>query len=44
MTKRELELIKECLEALKRKCKTEGLYVHTEIAIDIVNKELKIYE
>lgn len=41
MTKEELELIKGCLEALIRKCKTEGLYIPTKRALDIVINELK---
>jgi len=42
MTKEELQLIKECLEALIRKCKTDGLYIPTKKALDIVIRELNI--
>lgn len=37
----ELILIKGCLEALIRKCKTDGLYIPAKKALDIVVRELR---
>jgi len=40
MTKDELRLIKELLEALARKCKTDALYVNCRTSIKVIEREL----
>lgn len=44
MTKEELVFIKQLLEALARKCKTEALYINTKEGLNIVNREITNYE
>lgn len=44
MTKKELQLIKELLEALLRKCKTDALHVNTLKGLEIIYKELTVTE
>lgn len=44
MTEQELKKIKGCLEALLRKCKTGGLYIPTQEALGVINRELRLKE
>jgi hypothetical protein len=41
MTNKELQYIKQLLEALQRKCKTDNLYFWTCRGLDIINRELE---
>ena len=40
MTPNELKCIKELIEALQRKCKTDALYLNCVDGLKIVNREL----
>jgi hypothetical protein len=40
LTKDELQYIKELLEALARKCKTDALYVNCRTGIKVIEREL----
>jgi hypothetical protein len=40
ITPKELQYIKELLEALQRKCKTDALYCNTRDGIRIIEREL----
>lgn len=41
MTKRELILIRQLLEALKIKCKSDALYTSTMMGINILEREIE---
>lgn len=42
MTMKELTFIKDLLEALHRKCKTDALYVWTSDGLKIIKREIEI--
>lgn len=44
ITLKELNFIKELLEALARKCKSDALYVNTSDGLKIIRREIMLKE